>query len=340
MFRGRRLHGLAASLAGAVCLSTLLGAAAPAPVADAAMQRDRETVRTLLKQGGDVNAAQGDGMTALHWAAMQNDAEMASMLLYAGANHRATTRLGGYAPLHLASQIGAASIIGSLIDAGADVNARTSTGATALMLAATSGQTDAVSRLLDRGADVNATESTYGQTALMFAAARDRANVISVLMARGADATIASKFTDLAALTAPAEPDRQAAGQRAQAQGPAPEPTQAAATPPRRTDVAGVTRSFRYNELIGSQGGLTALHFAARQGSSQSVRALVEAGADVNQPSPGDKTTPLLIATINGHWPARRVRRRSMPSSTCSGRRRQLTRSHVHTCNSSTRIWI
>ena len=90
----RILRSLGTSLAGALCLSALLNAAAPAPVADAARMRDREAVRTLLKQGGDVNAAQGDGMTALHWAASQNDVEIASMLVYAGANHRATTRLG------------------------------------------------------------------------------------------------------------------------------------------------------------------------------------------------------------------------------------------------------
>ena len=50
----------------------------------------RTAVRALLKQGVDVNAAQGDGMTALHWAARQGDVELAQMLLYAGANVRAT----------------------------------------------------------------------------------------------------------------------------------------------------------------------------------------------------------------------------------------------------------
>src|SRR4029453_19028214 len=80
----------------------------------------------------------------------------------------------------------------------------------------------------------------------------------------------------------------------------APRPAQAPAE--KRLDVPGVTRGFRYNELIGAQGGLSALHFAARQGSMASARALLDAGADVNQPSPGDKTTPLLIAIINGHF--------------------------------------
>ena len=70
------------------------------------MQGDREAVRTLLKQAADVNAAQGDGMTALHWAAMNGDAELAQMLLFAGANVRATTRLGAYTPLILAAKQG------------------------------------------------------------------------------------------------------------------------------------------------------------------------------------------------------------------------------------------
>src|SRR5687768_18176340 len=78
----------------AIAMSSLLNAAGPAPVADAAMKRDREAVRALLKNGDDVNAAQGDGMTALHWAARNGDLELTQMLLYAGANVKATTRLG------------------------------------------------------------------------------------------------------------------------------------------------------------------------------------------------------------------------------------------------------
>src|SRR5690349_21375170 len=89
-------------------------------VADAAMNRDRATVRTLLTSGEDVNAAQGDGMTALHWAARHGDAELVSMLLAAGANVRATTRLGGYTPLLMAAELGHASSIEALIAAGAD----------------------------------------------------------------------------------------------------------------------------------------------------------------------------------------------------------------------------
>jgi ankyrin repeat protein len=63
-----------------------------------------------------------------------------------------------------------------------------------------------------------------------------------------------------------------------------------------------VTRGYRYNELIGTQGGLTALHFAARQGSITAARALVDGSVDVNLVSPGDHASPLLTSVINGHF--------------------------------------
>src|SRR4051794_21046414 len=91
---------------GAVALSAFLQAAPSAPVADAAMAGNRDAVRALLKQAADVNAAQGDGMTALHWAAMKDDAELLQTLLFAGANVRATTRIGSYTPLILAARNG------------------------------------------------------------------------------------------------------------------------------------------------------------------------------------------------------------------------------------------
>ena len=94
-----------------------------AVVAVAAQAGDVEGVRALLKQGTDVNAAQGDGMTALHWAANQANGRLAGMLLYAGANVKATTRLGGYTPLHLAAQAGAADVIRELAKAGCEASA-------------------------------------------------------------------------------------------------------------------------------------------------------------------------------------------------------------------------
>ncbi|MBA3270054.1 MAG: ankyrin repeat domain-containing protein [Acidobacteria bacterium] len=167
------------------------------------------------------------------------------------------------------------------------MNATTATGATALMLAARAGDPEGVSRLIASGANVNVKEAAYGQTPLMVAAGHDRAEVVTLLLARGADASITSAVADLRALTAPSDADRR------------PQPAAAA---PERADIAGSTRPFRYTELIGAQGGLTALHFAARQGSARAVRALLAGGAHVNAVSPADRATPLVVAIINGHF--------------------------------------
>ena len=185
---------------GALLMTALLGAApSSSPVADAAMKGDRDAVRTLLKQGADVSAAKGDGMTALHFAAERGDVAMTEMLVYAGANVAAVTRIGHYTPLHLASRAGNAAVAQALVKAGADVSARTTTsGVTPLHLAAASGNSEIVTLLLDRGADADATESEWGQTPLMFAAADNRAEAIRVLLARGADATIKTKTIDIA----------------------------------------------------------------------------------------------------------------------------------------------
>ena len=119
----------------ALATTGALAAAPTAPVADAAKSGDLTAVKRLLQDGGDVNAALGDGTTALHHAAMRGDADMVGVLFYAGANVRATTRLGGYTALHLASQRGHDAVIERLIKGGANPNLATATGATPLMLA-------------------------------------------------------------------------------------------------------------------------------------------------------------------------------------------------------------
>ena len=174
MARGR-VQRVAALAAAAWCSALLVAASTSSPVADAAMARNTASVRGLLRGGADVNAAQGDGTTALHWAASHDDLEIAAMLLYAGANVRATTRLGGYTPLHLASQRGHDAVIDVLIKAGANPNQPTVTGATPLMLAAASGHVAAVKQLVAHKADLNLKEQANDQTALMFAAAACRA---------------------------------------------------------------------------------------------------------------------------------------------------------------------
>src|SRR5262245_13632746 len=123
----RRLIASCVAVAG-LCLTVMLNADDGSPVADAAQAGDKAAVRALLKDAADVNAAQGDGMTALHWAAMKNDPDLVQTLLYASANVKATTRIGGYTPLLLTAKEGYAAVMEPLIKAGADVNARTKIG--------------------------------------------------------------------------------------------------------------------------------------------------------------------------------------------------------------------
>ncbi|HMB79906.1 MAG TPA: ankyrin repeat domain-containing protein, partial [Vicinamibacterales bacterium] len=231
-----------------------------------------------------------------------------AILLYAGANVRATTRLGGYTALHLAAQAGHADAIGRLIAGGANAATVTATGATALMLASASGNAAAVRLLLEQAVDANAAESANGETALMFAAALDRADAVRELLAHGADPARTSKATDLAGIVAPEETlqnairDAQNAKSASNVGGAPMAANSGAALAARNSSVAGVTRGWAFNELIGTMGGFTALHFAARQGSARSVAALVEHGANVNALSPGDRVSPLLIATVNGQF--------------------------------------
>ena len=311
------------SVAGvAIAFSVWLSASPSSPVADAAQQGDREAVRSLLKQAADVNGAQGDGMTALHWAAMKNDAELTQTLLYAGANVRARTRLGDYTPLVLAAKNGNAAVLEPLIASGADVNSKTANGTTALMLAAASGNVDAVKALVDHDADVNAVEPVRGLNAAMFAAASNRAAAIEFLAKHGADLKATTKIVDLNSIDRssyggilfgnPAPPPApgpstgsgQAPAQAAAGLGQSQPNPQAGRNVPggRGMGKAGIDRQYQLNELVSTQGGITALLFAARQGYLESVQALIDAGANVNQVSAGDKASPLLVATLNGHF--------------------------------------
>jgi uncharacterized protein len=297
--------------------------AADSTVADASARGDVESVRALLKQGADVNAAQGDGMTALHWAARQGDVELTRMLLYAGANVKAATRLGSYTPLIMASRAGSTEVMDALIKAGADPKAPTSNGTTPLMLVAASGRADAVQLLLGHGVDIDAKESARGETALMFAAASGRIDAMTALIAAGAGVSKTTTVVDVKSLTSVEEE----AFLRAQRQPSRPsEPAvvggypAALAKPENKTEnkeeprpaesakaessgqIAGATRQFRFAELVSTQGGLAPLHFAVRQGYADAAKLLLASGSDINQVTAGDRTSPLLMAIINGHF--------------------------------------
>src|SRR5215469_14993553 len=99
---------------------TLMPPAGDTRMADAAMQGDKSALQSLLQQKVDVNAAQGDGTTALHWAAYREDVDMARLLLKTGANLKATTRIGNMTPLFMAAKTGNAAMVELLVNAGAE----------------------------------------------------------------------------------------------------------------------------------------------------------------------------------------------------------------------------
>jgi ankyrin repeat protein len=322
------------SVGAALLMTAWLGAApSPSSVADAAMKGDRDAVRALLKQGADVSAAKGDGMTALHFAAERGDAAMTEILVYAGANVAAVTRIGHYTALHIASRAGNPAVVQALVKAGADVSARTTTsGVTPLHLAASSGNAAVVELLLDHGADVDLGESEWGQTPLMFAAAENRVDAIRLLLERGADATIKTRTIDIAhqsqldraagnvqkkVLEAAVVKGQQPTPRQVQAaieasrelftsgKIPPPDEKPAAGRGGRGGDDANAANSFNPEEInpaVSNKGGMTALLHAARQGHLEASRALLDGGAPIDQAGSGDATSPLLMAVINGEF--------------------------------------
>ena len=186
----RRFVG--AALRRPVILAILVVCASAIPVTaqvalvDAVKAGDVARVRALIDKRADVNAAQPDGTTPLHWAVDRERTDIVQMLIRAGANVKAANRYGA-TPLWLASVNGNAKTLAMLLEAGADASTANGDGETALMAASRTGNVDAVNLLLARGADPNTKEGWRGQTALMWAAAEGHAAVIRVLIERGAD---------------------------------------------------------------------------------------------------------------------------------------------------------
>lgn len=187
-----------------LCVLLLVSTAGLAAVADdlrlvdAVRHGRSELARTLIKQHVDVNIAEADGTTPLHWAAERDDRDLVVLLLGSGARVNAVN-MYGVTPLSLACRNRNATMVGVLLRAGADPNQAIRTGETPIMTASLAGSADAVKLLLEAGADLNAKEPTAGQTAVMWAAADGHADVVKTLVERGANPHAGSKagFTPL-----------------------------------------------------------------------------------------------------------------------------------------------
>jgi len=231
---------------------------------EAAQSQDREAVRALLRQHVDVNAPQGGGASALHWAAYWDDGVTADLLIRAGANVNATTDLG-VTPLALVST---GAMAGKLLAAGANPNIVTSSGESPLMAAARAGRGDIVRALLEHGADANAKENVRGQTALMWAVSQRHPDVVHMLIEHGADVRARTRSNPQLVYTG---------------------------------EASGAGRSAAdWTMATVDRGGSTPLMFAARQGDIESAKLLLAGGASPNETGP-DGMSVLVLASYSGH---------------------------------------
>jgi ankyrin repeat protein len=241
-----------------LCLlcSVSLAAANRPPLVEAAKNGDQIALRALLQKGGGVDAAEGDGTTALHWASYRDDVQTADLLIRAGAKVNAANDLG-VTPLWTASLNGSEAMVRRLLEAGANPNAALLAGETPVMVAARTGNSKVVEQLLAKGANPNA-HGSRGQTALMWAVSQKHPDVVEALLARGADIHARSEVW-----------------------------SQVMAVPPHGLP--------EYNRAI-PHGGDTALMFAARVGDLDSAKQLVAAGADVNDADAWGVSATVLAA--------------------------------------------
>jgi ankyrin repeat protein len=246
-------------------ITVLTALLAGVPLIDAVKHGNIDTVRALVAKRADVNAAEVDGTTALHWAAHFDNLAAADLLIRAGANVKATNRYG-VTPLWLACINGSAGMVEKLLGAGADPNTTMPEGDTALMTAARTGNVGAVKALLLHGAAVNARENWKGQTALMWAAAANNAAAVEALIEAGADVQARTKYKP---------------------------------RPLART--GGIGREAERNSDVTKQAGFTALHFAVRAGAADAVKVLLKAGATVRDIS-SDGTGVLVLAIASTHY--------------------------------------
>ena len=268
---------------GAVALTLLIlsaavsaAAARDVPLVEAAREADTGALRVLLEQeSSDVNAPEVDGTTALHWAVHRDNLEAVDLLIRAGADVNAANRYG-VRPLSLASLNGNAAVVERLLQAGADPKTTLLRGETALMMAARAGTADAVRILLAYGANPNAREDYRGQTALMYAAAENNVAAIRALAEGGADVHARSGDAN-----------------------------SARATVERNAEIVG--RKIDAFTIRGSGGGtasageFTPFLLAVRAGHLAAVRALLDAGANVED-SGLDGGSALVLAIQNRHY--------------------------------------
>ena len=268
------------------------------PLHEAVWGSHTETVLALVKAGANVNVSdEGGDFTPLHRAVQRDDLEMVSAFISAGADLDAMSE--GGSPLHWAVWSGHMDVMRALIDAGADVDVRDKSGGMPLhvaVLSISNSPVEAVRALVKAGADVNARRSEGGETPLHGAALECRADVMHALVKAGAEVDARDDYGKT--------PLHKAAGQgdtdtvRALITAGADVNTRSEGGETDDEDETGYWR--REDVTARSEGGVTALHWAALMGHTETTRALIDAGADVDARNEEGQTA-LHWATMRGH---------------------------------------
>lgn len=271
------------ALTGTLLSAAVLLGANPAWTAESALvlavqSGDTTAVRALVKQPANLKATAPDGTSALHWAARGGDATALDLLIKAGADVNAKTRYG-VTPLALAVRAGRDANAQALLAAGAKLavaDAGLPEGQTLLMHAAATGNVATMRALLAAGANVNARETRTETSAVAWAAVANQPAAVKVLAEAGADLNLLSRTTSY--------PHTQ-----------------------NGVGLNGLEEGVSYvGQTVLPKGAWTATMMAAREGAADAVKALAEAGANLNAQDP-EGTTALIVAIINGHYDVARV---------------------------------
>ncbi|MFM2124708.1 MAG: hypothetical protein RL328_1159, partial [Acidobacteriota bacterium] len=230
------------------------------PIASLIQTGNRKAALARIRAGADVNEAQSDGTRPIHWAIYKVDYELIEALLAKKANVNVTNEFGA-APVAMAAELADARMVKLLLDAGAEPEGVDADGQTALMLAVRTGDLAVVNLLLNAGANVNAIEKFHHQTALMWATEATRNAPELVKLLLAKGADVNVRAEFMDW------------------------PSQITNEP-----------RAQYRPV----GGLTALLYAARSGCLSCAQQLLDAGSDVNRPTP-EGVTPLMIALDNDH---------------------------------------
>lgn len=252
-----------------------LSARASEPLQAAAEAGDLRTLGTLLASGANVDSRLADASTPLHWAVLREQTEAVVWLLERGADPQALNR-NGVMPLHLAVLNGNAQVSELLLSAGADANASLPSGETLLMTAARTGVPEVVELLLRHGARVDAHDPVYQQTALMIAARENHPQATALLLRHGAEPNLSIRSGPAMVHIPPCK------GTGCGSEG------------------VGINRSGvpERGERYEQKGGLTAVLYAAREGNTEVLRVLLDAGAD-REAREVNGIGPLLMALLN-----------------------------------------